>query len=103
MSEAEKAAWEAIKREEYDLAVRLLRGPADAGSAEAQYLLGDLYFTSADVDPAEARQWLERAAAQQHADALFHLSEWNEDNTTGPPDTEYRRTLLLRAAELGSL
>ncbi len=78
MNEVEQAAHEAIGREEYDLAVQLLRGPADSGSAEAQYLLGYLYFTSADVDPAESRQWFERAAAQQHAEALFHLSNWHE-------------------------
>ena len=103
MNEVEQAAHEAIGREEYDLAVQLLRGPADSGSAEAQYLLGYLYFTSADVDPAESRQWFERAAAQQHAEALFHLSNWHDDGTTGPPDTEHRRTLLVRAAELGLL
>jgi TPR repeat protein len=91
------------KEEKADLAMRLLRGSADAGSAEAQFLLGYLYFTSADVDLAESKQWLERAAAQGHAEALFYLSDLNDDGTTGPPDCDRRRTLLVRAAELGSL
>ena len=103
MTEVERTGREAIERGEYERAEDLLRGPASAGSAEAQYLLGYLYFTSANVDANESRQWLERAAAQQHADALFHLSNWNEDGTTGPPDSEHRRALLLRAGELGSL
>ena len=103
MNEVEKTAQEAIERREYDLAVRLLRSPADSGSAVAQYLLGYLYFTSADVDPVESKQWLERAAAQQHPDALFYLSNWHEDGICRPPNSERRRALLLRAAELGSL
>ena len=103
MNEVEKAAQEAIGREEYDVAKRLLRGSADSGSAEAQYLLGYLYFTSAHVDLADSKQWLERAGAQGHAEALFYLSDLNDDGTTGPPDSDHRRTLLKRAAELGSL
>src|SRR6185295_14502323 len=103
MNEVERAAQEAIDREEYDLALKLLRDPASAGLADAQYLLGYLYFTSADVDAAESKQWLERAAAQSHAEALFHLSHFFEDGTTGPPDTEDRAAMLTRAAELGSL
>lgn len=103
MNELLKTAQEAIERGEYDAAVGLLLGPADSGSADAQYLLGYLYFTSADVDPVESRQWLELAGAQEHADALFYLSNWHDDNTTGPPDTERRRAQLLRAAKLRSL
>jgi TPR repeat protein len=103
MTEVEKAAWEAIEHEEYELAAQLLHGPADAGSAEAHYMLDYLYFTSANVDATESRQWLKRAAAQQHADELFHLSNWNDDSTSGPPDSEHRRALLLRAGEIGSL
>lgn len=103
MNKVEKAAKEAIEREQYEVAMRLLRGWADSGSAEAQYLLGHLYFTSADVELAESTQWLERAAAQDHSEALFDLSNLNDDGTTGPPDSDHRRTLLLRAAELGSL
>ena len=38
MNEVEQEAYEAIGREEYDLAVQLLRGPSDSGSAEAQYV-----------------------------------------------------------------
>lgn len=56
MTEVERTAREAIERGEYERAEDLLRGPASAGSAEAQYLLGYLYFTSANVDANESRQ-----------------------------------------------
>jgi len=103
MSEAIEEARQAIEREEYDGASLLLRPLADAGSAEARYLLGYLYFTSADVDPQESHQWLQRAAAQHHPEAIFHLACWRRDGSFGPPDDEMHRNLLIRAAELGSV
>lgn len=103
MTDIERAGLAAIEREEYDLAVRLLLDPARAGSAQSQYLLGYLYFTSADADARESRAWLERAAAQRHPEALFRLSQWRDDGAIGAPDTEGGRSLLLEAAELGVL
>jgi hypothetical protein len=92
----------AIKREDYDTAIQLLRPLAESGLAGAQYLLGSLYFTSADVDPRESHDWLQRAADQSHPTALYDLARW-QDGTAGPPPSEdYYRSLLLRAAELGS-
>jgi TPR repeat protein len=103
MNEATEEARQAIEDEEYDRASLLLRPLADAGSAEAQYLIGYLYFTSADVDAHESRQWLERAAAQQYPEAIFHLACWRTDGLFAPPNDETHRTLLIRAAELGSI
>lgn len=103
MNEAIEAARQAVGRVEYEDASRLLRPLAEAGSSEAQYLLGYLYLTAADVDAHESRLWLERAAAQQHPEAIFHLARWRADDIFGPPDDEEHRTLLIRAAELGSV
>lgn len=52
---------------------------ARQGHAEAQYSLGILFLTGGGVTPsvAEARKWIERAAAQGHVDARAYLD--------GPP------------------
>ena len=93
MNEATEEARQAIEDEEYDRALFLLRPLADAGSAEAQYLLGYLYFTSAEVDAQESRHWLERAAAQQYPEAIFRLACWRSDGLFGPPADETHRTI----------
>lgn len=87
----------AIDREDFPAATALLRPLADGGVAEAQFLLGYLYFTSADVSQPESMAWLERAGAQNHAEALYWLS--HPHNGQSWDDT--RRNLLTRAAELG--
>lgn len=93
----------AIEREDYDAAIQLLRPLADSGFAEAQYLLGSLYFTSAEVDPHESHDWLRRAATQNHPTATYHLSRWQDETVFPPPAEDYYRSMLLRAAELGSV
>lgn len=92
----------AIKREDYDSAIRILRPLAESGLAEAQYLLGSLHFTSAEVDPGESHNWLLRAAAQNHPTAFYDLARW-QDDTVGPQNEDYYRSMFLRAAELGSV
>lgn len=49
---------------------------ARAGHADAQYSLGILFLTGSGVqpDPAEARKWIARAAAQGHRDAAAYLA-----------------------------
>ncbi len=49
---------------------------ARQGHAEAQYSLGILFLTGSGVlpSPEEARKWIERAAAQGHADARRYLA-----------------------------
>jgi TPR repeat protein len=48
---------------------------ARQGHAAAQYSLGILFLTGSGVqqNPGEARQWIERAAAQGLADAVTYL------------------------------
>jgi len=102
MSEAIDQARTAIEREDYTLATQLLRPLADDGQAAAQYLLGYLFFTSADVAKDDSRAWLQRAAAQDHPEALYHLACLGDQFDFGPPEDETRRALLVRAAELGA-
>lgn len=97
-----RAAKQHIEAEEYDAAIALLTPLAEAGDADAQFVLGYLHFTSAEVDPAWAKEWLQKAAAQDHAEACYELSYWIDDNHTGPPVDEAGWRLLHKAAELGS-
>jgi TPR repeat protein len=101
MKDAIAEARDAIYHEDYNSATRLLRPLADGGGAEAQFLMGYLFFTSADTSKEESRAWLELAAAQDHPDALHHLSHMGEEWDFGPPENERNRNLLMRAAELG--
>ena len=96
------AAREAIEPEDVPLAASLLLLPAISGNLEAQFLLGYLYFSSPDLDLAESRHSLEHASPHDHADALFHLSTLHSDGSTGLPDRLHRRSLLIKAADLGS-
>lgn len=102
MNEIIAQAKEAIARADYELAVRLIRPLADAGHAGAQFLLGYLYFTGADVAKDDSREWLKRAAAQDHAEALYYLSGLGDTYDSGPPEDDSRRSMLIRAAELGA-
>ena len=93
----------AIEGEEYEAAIHLLRPLAEAGLAEAQYLLSSLYFTSADVDACESHDWLRRAAAQGHATATFDIACWQDDTVYPPPGKDFYPSMLLQAAALGSV
>src|SRR5437016_10230573 len=98
MNEVEEAK-AAIEREDYETAIQLLRPLAESGLAEAQYLLGSLHFTSAEVDPRESHDWLTRAADQDHPTALYYLARWQDGTGGVPPSEENLRPMLLRAAE----
>jgi TPR repeat protein len=102
MNEAIGQAKDAIEREDYDSATQILRPLADANDAEAQFLIGYLYFTSADVSKDDSRAWLQRAGAHGHPEALYYLACLGDGLDFGPPEDEARRVLLVRAAELGS-
>lgn len=101
MSETIEKAKAAIGREDYDGAIELLRPLANAGDADAEFLMGYLYFTSADVAKHDSLAWLERAAAKNHPEALYYLAGLGSTIDFGPPEDDSHRTLLVRAAELG--
>lgn len=59
------------------MAVDWIRRAAQGGNAEAQFNLGVIYrdgMRGVSKDPAEARKWLELAAAQDYAPARSELS-----------------------------
>src|SRR5260221_263200 len=60
---------------DYATALRLLRPLADAGSDDAQYNLGVMYFAGNGVPPnrEEAAKWDGLAAKQGHANAQYNL------------------------------
>jgi TPR repeat protein len=65
------------KSEENESAAKYFRAAAEQGNADGQYGLGALYAAGEGVarDPAAAREWLERAAGQGHAQAVMALSQ----------------------------
>jgi hypothetical protein len=82
------------------------RARAESGDADAQFVLGYLMFTGAEVDYEVSREWLRRAAAQRHPEAMYHLSQIDDSKDTvhsGLPANEEKRSLLHLAAELGSI
>jgi len=66
---------DALKRGDYGVAVRELRGPADAGDAEAQYRIGLMYEYGKGYprDVQQALRWLIRAGTQGHTGAAVEL------------------------------
>jgi TPR repeat protein len=101
MTQAVETAKTAIEREDYDAAAALLQPLAQSGLTEAEFLMGFLYFTSANVTKQESRVWLERAAAKDHAEALFYLACLGRNIDFGQPEDDVHRGFLVRAAELG--
>jgi uncharacterized protein len=84
----------AIKEGDFDRAWHLLLPLAESGDAEAQYRLGQLRYEGADIPVDVAYAWLERAAKQNHPDALFHWASY-----CGPSES----ALIIKAEELGSI
>src|SRR5437016_394775 len=77
----------------FDRAWQLLIPLAESGDAEAQYRLGALHYEGANISDDIAYAWLEKAAKQNHPDALFRWASYRH-----PDDPVY----IIRAAELGS-
>ena len=98
-----KEAKDAIVVENYEKATKLLKPNAEKGIAEAQFLLGYLYFTDADVSKEESLLWLQRSAQQNHADACYYLAHHCEQYDFGTPVDEQHWELLRKAAEFGSV
>jgi TPR repeat protein len=105
MDELERAL-AAIAEEHFDEALAILRPRAEMGDAEAQFLLGYLFFTDAEIEHDEAAAWVARAAAQRHPEALYYDACFRvpppDGMLFGPPDDRARWEQTLLAAELGS-
>lgn len=63
---------------DYPEALRILRPLADQGDAEAQYVLGYMYYYGQGVasDPKVAQDWIRRAADQGHEKAAIAMSRF---------------------------
>ncbi|CAG1773159.1 partial Secretory immunoglobulin A-binding protein EsiB, partial [uncultured bacterium] len=84
-------------------AEQYLRGAAEAGLAEAQAVLGELYLIAEPplADPVKAAAWLAKAVAQRYPAAYFALSELYERGTGVAKDLKKADELLLQAADFG--
>lgn len=76
---------------------------AERGDAAAQYELGTTYAYGLGMtqDFAEARRWLERAAAQGHAWSQYELGKMRERGHGGPADPAQALTWYEQAAAQG--
>jgi TPR repeat protein len=92
-----------IKAERYKRAIKLLKKLISKHVIEAEYLMGYLYFTSADVKKKDSIYWLKKAAKKDHPEALYYLSHISDDNDFGPPVKKTKWKYLFKAAKLGSV
>lgn len=98
------AAREAFDARNCDSVENLLTPLANAGDAEAQFMLGYLYFIECDYPAHLAYEWLKKAAAQGHANSCYHLAGFPTSSDFTPPiDATEQVDLLIQAAELGSV
>ena len=81
-----------------------LRASAEAGDAEAQFILGGMYVTGVGVpqDAAEAVAWYRRAAEQGYARAQYNLGVIYAEGVAVPQDAAEAVAWYRRAAEQGN-
>ena len=84
-------------------ALAALRASAEAGDAEAQFILGGMYVTGVGVpqDAAEAVAWYRRAAEQGYARAQYNLGAMYDQGVGVPQDAAEAVAWYRRAAEQG--
>jgi TPR repeat protein len=95
-----------VEAHDTDEAEAWVKARLASNDADAQFLMGLLVIHSPGGDFREACAWYERAAAQDHPEALYELSRIDQSETRanwGPPINDRMRERLHRAAELGSL
>ena len=80
--------------------VATLKEDAEAGHAEAQFSLGEMYAEGLGVqqDDAQARSWFEYAAAQGHAEAQCRLGRMLAKGLGGSRDCARAQHWLMEAA-----
>ncbi len=89
----------------YSRAKAVLYPAARSGIAEAQALLGYLYFCDDDMSGKEAGMWLNKAAGRSHPHALAMIAaaSFRQDGLSGTsPDTPIGIHLLRKAARRGA-
>ena len=86
----------------------LMRSAAEAGAADAQVTMGQAAENTAAAKPgtpdySEAREWYEKAAAQQHPSALMALMRFSDAGYSGIPDPVKGSEYCRSAARVGSV
>lgn len=85
-----------------DAARRYIIDCARKGNAQAQYTLASQFLDSRDMRNRRLGLiWLEKAAKQQYAPAVYLQSRVYEEGKTGTKNPELAKTLLQQAAILG--
>ena len=81
-------------------ALAALRASAEAGDAEAQFILGGMYVTGVGVpqDAAGAVAWYRRGAEQGHARAQYNLGGMYDQGLAVPQDAAEAHMWLTIAA-----
>jgi TPR repeat protein len=98
-----KAGNDAYHRNDFAAALREWRADADKGVAAAQFGLGDLYENGlgTEPDPAQAAQWYERAANQDHGRAQARLGALYREGRGVARDFAKAAKWYRRAADRG--
>ena len=89
-------------RANYQTALKVWQGQAEAGDAEAQNYVGEIYQKGLGTapNPAEAARWYERAVAQGNRRAMRNLGYLLEQGEGVAPDVERALNLYRQAAGL---
>ena len=93
----------AYNARQYDLALREIAPLARAGNADAQHLLGLMYYMGRGVkrDYKTALEWHRKAALQGKADAQYVVGAMYYTGNTVPQDQQLAVQWFRRAAEQG--
>ena len=87
-------------RADYQTALKVWQGQAEAGDAEAQNYVGEIYLKGLGTAPdyARAAQWFEKASAQGSRKARINLGYLYEQGLGVPPDTARALNLYREAS-----
>lgn len=104
-SSSDDATADSASGRDVDRAVELLKGVADGGHPEAQYLMGIAFASGSGVEEQDyetAVRWLTLSADQGFAEAQFQLGEiFNAGKPGVPRNIMDARKLWRRAADQG--
>jgi len=103
-AESPDTAVAAYQRKDYEVAYQLALPAAQAGDANAQYLLGMQFWRGRGVvrNDADAARWFTSAAEQNHSDAMTDLAAMYRLGEGVEKDTRRAFSLLMKAADMGN-
>jgi TPR repeat protein len=88
-------------RQNQRLAIHWLQKSTQAGCLRAQSWLGLAYASEPLLHWDKARYWLEKAAENGQANAMFFLGMWADSGWTGPENSADALFWFSKAAQLG--